>query len=333
MKMIFAGIEGSVQPEDFLYNCTRTQCQKEYYTPIKDFSDLLLYFNLPAQSSAIAFYLELCTGVEVQIMPCNLVIAQKPDSGWYAVAQFATGDDLETDVTFFYIKAVVISGSNNYIFYSQQYEIDKCSRLTKVEACYNDAPVNTFPDQTDCNGIYYGYDALGSGIGSLSLRYIHFMYVRRSNVIKTKNKLSLTYFNNRLAYKSTLTVNYSFITGELFPEFAADQLTAIFLRGNFKINAVDYTLDASQDFSALDETFMWKIEAVLSAYCKQYFDCVQTVCALPACNDSGEDECCTPIVVSATAKVLDCCTPIIVNAVSETIDVGDLIAFGSLNNE
>lgn len=279
--MIFAGLSSSPNavPEKWLYNCTRNPaCQKPFYIPIIDFSDFVLYFDFPGKPSALTINIIPCdnTPIDISALFCNYVVAQKPDNSWYGIYTQLDSNAFPA-LTKFYIDATFTINGNDYRYFSNQFEFDACSPITKVEACYNDPSLGA--DAYDCNGIYYGYHAgTGVAVGNTLLRYFHHAYVRYAEVIENSNKMSFTLFNSQNVYRNFFTRLYSF-QFELVPGFYKDVLIGIFNRGNIGIDGIEYTLSDAQDISITNDSLKWwKMDMKLSSLCRQWFSCTPTTC-------------------------------------------------------
>jgi len=297
MKLNFAYSftgEDTFTPELYLYNCTRNAaCTKPFYIPIPDYDDLMLFIALPGRpSSTPKFYMYHCEFGLIVLKACKYVVGKDSLGNWYMViAEIITnsGDPLPTTGNFFLVIQIEQPGSVYYWYYSNEITLDvQCDNLTKVEACYNDPEIGA--DAFDCNGVYYGYPTNPiHAYGNLKLRYLHKAYVRQAEVLEQKNKMALTLFNNRTAYRNFVNKDYVF-QFELVPGFWKDELAAIFNRGNIKINSVSYTLAEQQEFGITNESLKWwKMDIKLTELCKQWFSCTPTACELPA-NACGNCE-------------------------------------------
>ncbi len=293
MKMIYAGSTDGprVAPENYLYNCTRNKaCEKPFYIPIQSLGDLFIYFDFPfGQPSAFEMTIEACNGNSYPLLFCNYVIAQKPDNTWYGIFAASDSDTNFTGISF-YLKAVFIGpGGLSYTYYSNEYKIDACDALMKISSCYNDTQS---PFAFDCNGIYYGYHAgTGEALGNDLLRYYHSAFVRMGEVLELSNKLSISLFNSRTAYKNFFTRDY-LLQFELVPTFYKNILIGVFNRGNIDIDGAGYTLNESQEIKpANGNAKLWKVDITLTTLCKQFFSCTPTVCipVSPECTDNFTD--------------------------------------------
>lgn len=305
--MIFAG-SGSPNAENYLYNCVRNAaCQAAFFIPVKDFSDIMLYFDLPSGASSASIQIVNCDGSTASGSICNNVFGQKPDGTFYGVVRLQGGG--ESGFTQFYIKATV----GGYTYFSNHFEIDPCINLTKIEACYPAPLPNTFPTSQDCNGVYYGYPFAG-GSGNTSFRYIHWLYVKNARVLGSKRKINFTFFNNKNPYNSVISKEYV-LSFQPVPEFYADEIVGVIGRGQVTINGITYTVQDGQNFGVSDEdSGLWRTDIVLFEECKQYFNCSTDPCVIPDCGSGsggggggggGGNNCCTPTVISASAEAGD----------------------------
>ncbi len=288
MKLIFAGVDGaSAAPENWLFNCTRNRaCQPEFYMPIQSLADLILYLDFPfGQPDSISFTAVGCNGVEAPLTQLNYVIGQQPNENWYGVfTQWL--EDISTLDTRFFIKAEVSKDAFLYLYYSNHFENSVCDNVTKLSSCYNDTESTS--DALDCNNVYYGYPAPYTSVGNPNLRYYHNAFVRRANVLETKNKMQISLFNSRVAYRNYINKLY-LLQFELVPAFYKDILLAIFNRGTISIGSDQYTLEDSQEIAINnDDERFWKMDIQLNSLCKQFFSCTETVCvpAQASCTDN-----------------------------------------------
>lgn len=322
MKMIFAGTSGT--PEAVLYNCTRNvRCQRPYYVPLPDLSDLMLYFDFPfGKPATVTLFATTCNSDTVQLTFENYVIGQKTDGDWYGVfTQCSTpAEALQADR--FYIRAMVTDSANTYNYYTNQFEFEKCAALTELTGCYNDTDISS--NATDCNGVYYGFPAGTDTLGNDLLRYYHSAFVRSAEVIESRNKFQFSYFNNKVAYKNFLTKNY-LLRFELVPPFYKDEIIAAMNRGNISINGKDYRLEDAQEIALTnDDLKWWKMDLVLTELCKQFFSCTPTVCTpapmpppVMTCTDNFTDA--TVTLVSGNNYHFD--------LTGGTLEAGDSIAY------
>jgi hypothetical protein len=314
MKMLYAGINGL--PEDYLFNCTRNQsCQRPYYIPIPSLFELQLYFDFQfGKPTAYVINIITCDGEVIPLTWCSYVIGQHTDDTWYGIF---TQPEQSDSIGYFYISAEFVFEGYTYKYYSNQIKIEECHSLVEISSCYNDTDNQQYA--FDCNGVYYQYHA-GTGIaaGNPLLRYNHKAFVRRGQVIESKNKLSFTLFNSRTAYKNSVTKEFLF-EFELVPAFYKDILLAVFNRGNILINNIPYTLIESQDIGITDnDSKLWKMDISLTEICKQYFSCTPTVCETPDCGTPVIESCCDPVVTDAIVVTPDaCCDPTVIDATAE----------------
>jgi hypothetical protein len=319
MKLIFAGISGSetLDASNYLFNCLRNKsCQRKYYVPLRSISDVSFYVDLPGKPDLIqSDILDICNltcfetpggdfsddfnedfdiGGEnciesvIPVLWGKYVVGQKPDLNWYGVF----GQPNQTTINFdcFYFRYIFTVGGVDYIYYSEQFCIEKCDPLINMKGCYPNEPVGS--DAFDCNGIYYGFHSGPSvSLGQNNFRYFHWANVRKGSIIDKDVKLTLNYFNNRRNYKSVLT-REKLLEFELVPSFYKDSILAIFTRGNIKLNDSDYRLSAEQTWSILDtDSKLWQLDTNLFDECKQYFGCRVADCLPPAasCSDNPTD--------------------------------------------
>jgi hypothetical protein len=291
MKMIYAGPSASPQatPDNYLFNCLRNvQCQPAFFVPLRSLSDIFLYFEFPFGKPA-SWLIQLvdCDGTVNQLSFCNYLIARKPDGTWFGIFTSVTDD--VGDLYQFRIQATFFSASETgYKYFSEQLEISTCDPLVKIEACY---PIpEDLTRAYDCNGIYYGpHTGSIAAQGNTSLRYLHFAYVRKGSVQELSNKMEITLFNSRRAYKNILTKT-SVLESERMPKFYKDMVLGIFMRGNILVEGVEYPLAPSQEISANKEDKMWEVDILLEEICKQYFGCSDETCEIsPAVCDNFPD--------------------------------------------
>lgn len=289
--MIYAGLSASSQatPDNYLFNCLRNvQCQPAFFVPLRSLSDLFLYFEFPfGKPTSWLIQLVDCDGTVNELSFCNYLIARRPDGIWYGLFTSVTDD--VGDLNQFRLQATFFLGATGYKYFSEQLEITTCDPLMRIESCY---PV---PDDLtrayDCNDIYFGTHTGGvAAQGNLSLRYLHFAYVRKGSVIEQSNKMEITLFNSRRAYKNILT-RTSVVESERTPKFYKDVLLGIFFRGNVLIDGKEYPLAPSQEIAANKEDKMWEVDILLEEIRKGYFGCSDDACeiAAPECGDNFTD--------------------------------------------
>lgn len=311
MKMINAGPVGPVSSNfgNYLFNCTRNkQCQRPYFIPAKSLAELVFYVDLPGKPLTYqASIMDLCTPdceggtpgdfnfdynydflIGEGCLPTgtdfvfnSYVAGKKPDGTWYGV--FGAPSDVATP-SFFFVRIVVNVDGVEYIFYSEMFEKDTCDTLALVRGCYPNEPVGA--GATDCNGIYYGFPTNNDPLGSPNFRYIHSAYVRKASVIDADEKLTISLFNSRRPYKTTVTRGKVF-EFELVPPFYKDHLLSIFARGIIQITnegkTIEYKLQEEQTWSVLSrENKLWALDVLLGDVCKQIFGCSPSDCELPA---------------------------------------------------
>lgn len=285
MKLIYAGILGTELPyTSLLFNCTRNQnCQAPFYVPVKQFSDIVFYADLPVLPESIQVeVLNVCDIDNVGSAVFTNYVAGKNKKGWYGV--FGTPVVTPPEgVTYncFFFKVKIVVGETTYVYYSEQMCFPVCETLVSLKGCYpNTEPLT---DSFDCNGIYYGLaDPDEEFLGTVNYRYFHWAYLRMASVIEQKNKLSFTVFNSKKAYKNIFS-RESMLEFEFVPTFFKNVLMGIFNRGNIKIDNVEWRLSEEQEFSITDnDTKLWQLDVALAEQCKQYFGCGEDDCVLPA---------------------------------------------------
>lgn len=299
MKLINAGT--SLDYASFIYNCNRNrQCQKEFFVPIRQLSDLMFYFDLPWKPDDVQIVVhDLCNDELYEGVIGDYVIGQKPDESWYGVINgltFSLPEGVELKKFFIYV--ISTSGEESNIHYSQHIEIEQCDPLMYVQGCY---PNVTSGDAEDCNGIYYGFhQGPDDHIGTLNFRYFHWAYVRLGSIKNIKRTLNFTAFNSKRTYKTEVNKD-KFFESEIVPDFYAEHLFAIYERGDIRVDGVQYRLKEQQDFNTIDtDSNWWVVDCLLTEFCKQTFGCEQSDCTLP------EEECCDPTEVEATTNPCDC---------------------------
>jgi hypothetical protein len=306
MKLIPAGQSSSLAQDyrNYLFNCTRNpNCQKKFYIPIRQLSDLVLYADLPGKPSLIEIKLyNLCdiqssgdTGGDfnndfsddfyigdptlfygTELLLSNIyIVGQKPDFSWYGVF----GDLIYTGTAplySFFLQFTFTINEQQYIFYTEQFQIEDCDPLLFLRGCYPKEQ-----NSSDCNGIYYGNHAgPDTPLGESYYRYIHWAYVRKGSVIDKSTKLSFTFFNSKRAYKNVLT-REKVLEFELIPAFYKDYLLGIFGRGNIEIAQGQFKLTQEQNWSVLDyDSKLWQMDVSLDEDCKNYFGCKPSDCAI-----------------------------------------------------
>lgn len=288
MRMKYQGTT-AIDDKEVLYNCTRNvSCQKEYFIPIPNIGELLLYFDLSEVGKPLFYSITVydCLGNEsYQLSFNNFVMAQTPGEEWYGV--FTWVDDAYKNLVLnrFYVKGVFVDKDNKeHYFYSPEMEYPQCGKLTRIEGCYNDSSRGSLT--WDVNGTYYGYHAgSGTAVGNPGLRYYHYVYVRDCKVLPSKTKMTGYLFNNRSFYGNDITNLYT-LQFELVPDFYKKEIMAVLSRGNITVDGEMWTMDSSQDFSVSDtDSGLWKLDAVLNEFIRQRFSCKPTVCkvAPPPC--------------------------------------------------
>ena len=308
MKLIFAGqsVFGSVPPyQDYLFNCTRNpRCQKEYFVPIRQLSDIQFYIDLPGKPTLITATLfnlceieceedpgdfnddfnddfdiggEGCAPAQCTIVFQKYVVGQTPAGGWYGVFSDPVAECIIPKC--FFLKIAISINESEFIYYSQQICLEECDPLCLLEGCYPNEPVGS--DAFDCNGLYYGFPVGNDYLGTKNYRYFHKAYVRKCDIIDQSVKLSFTYFNSKRNYKTQQT-NERMLEFELVPSFYKDELIAIFARGNIRRNGIEYRLSDEQNWKILDnDSKLWQLDAMLVQECKLLFGCGPADCLLP----------------------------------------------------
>lgn len=347
MKLIFAGISSNfaLDYSNFVFNCTRNRnCQRPYYVPIRSLQDLVLYMDLPAKPDMYeATLFDMCnldctttggdfsddfsddfdTGGEVcdfstsSLVFDKYVVAQTPSNSWYGV--FGNPNNLIPNLKTFFIRFVFTIAGQDYVYYSEQFELEECDPLLLLKACYPNE--TTGADATDCNGLYYGFPVGNDFLGTKNYRYFHWAYVRNGSVFDYKQKLSLSFFNSKKTYK-TVSTKQQLLEFELVPEFYKRVIMGILERGNIRIADFEYRLDEEQNWQVADyDSKLWQLDTVLTDECKLYFGCGASDCLLPSeesvCENPPDDfsfefvdeACCNPVVTSATTEYI-CSKPL-----------------------
>lgn len=317
MKLKFAGATSTyaLNPSNFLFNCRRNRnCQPTFFVPVRSVKDLFFYVDLPGKPALTgAVIVNACcqtsddlpgefnsdfgddfaiggeaTGLcSEAIVFDRYVVGQTPNLSWYGV--FQTTNDFVGYKRFFFRFTFTV-GEDEFVFYSEMYELDPCAPLLCLRACYPNEPTGT--DAWDCNGIYYGYHAgvKERPLGDPSLRYFHTACVRHGQIIDTTAKLTLNVFNSKLTYKATLLREQT-LEFELVPAFYKDVLLAIFQRGTVEVDGRRYNLQVEQNWKVLDfHAKLWQLDTLLYEECKQYFGCTPPECVplsvdLPCVNN------------------------------------------------
>jgi hypothetical protein len=278
MKMIYAG--NSIVPipyQQLLFNCTRNQkCEREFFVPVQNFSDIMLYVELPGKPDLIDIeVLDVCDDMaSLNATTTAYSVGQKPDGAWYGVfgALVLPPNDLRRFVVVmnFLVDGVI------YYYYSQQYEFPFCNDLKFIRGCYPEEPIGA--DAEDCNGIYYGFPTNEDFLGLSSFRYIHSAFVRMGSVIEQNNRMQFTAFNSRKTYKTVFNREWLF-EFELVPTFYKDHLVGIFNRGNVEVAGTVYKLAETQDISITDvDSKLWRMDMIFDSECKQNFGCASGLC-------------------------------------------------------
>lgn len=284
MKLIYAGIAGNPVAEDpanFLFNCIRNKsCQKEYFIPVRSMTDVMLYADVPfgTITEIVVSFISACdfNGNNVEdpgTVSCNYGYGTLPDTGSFAVLTGFSNSALQ----FYAFKVLITVAGVDHVYYSNEFETVVCDPLLLLEACYNPNDDTDFKETMfDCNGVYYG--APTGGTGNTGLRYQHKAFVRKGYVYQESEKLSLTLFNSRLAYKAFKT-QQGVIEFETVPDFYKDTILAIYQRGNIFANGVAYTLTEENDFAREKDSGLWALDAKVATLCRQYFGCFSEQCA------------------------------------------------------
>jgi hypothetical protein len=306
MKMNFAGLQPSpnVKPENFRFNCTRNKaCQMEFFIPINNICDFMLYFDLPFLPASYTIEIvDSCTG---NVQAANVInyVAASHTAGFYAIFAGLTSGTLPP---LFFIQVSFFSSSNvEAVFYSNDFEIVTCEQLTKISSCYNDAAPGT--EAFDSNDVYYG-QPLGTILGNENVRYYHFLKVRKGSVLNNKTKLSLSAFNYNKVYKGQAAQQYNFFS-ESVPEFYKEEILAVIARGNILINEKPYQVADEVELSIVDEDSQrWAMNVALTKLLFSYFSCKQTVCLADPCQPilppPPPEPCCDPTIISSAVHVI-----------------------------
>jgi hypothetical protein len=298
MKLIYAGPSTAFTNDasNFLANCIRSiRCERPFLIPLKQFSDLSFYADFPfgKPDSYTITAVDLCGGPALSITTISYIVGQKPGNAWYGVFKdLIGGDTLKT----FYLKFVFHIGTDDYIFYSEEFSTLNCDGLMYLQGCYPNEPIGS--NATDPNGIYYGYHAgTGTLLGISNVRYFHWAYVRFGKLIDQQCKFSFTLFNSRKTYRTELT-QYQVLHFELTPEFYKRHLVGLLSRGNIRINSEEYQLQEEQTFKVGDyDSKLWTLDILLTKLDKLSFGCSASDCQpLPI------PPCCTPVITSSVAR-------------------------------
>lgn len=284
MKLIPAGFGEMATPyTDLLFNCTRNQkCQRTFYVPVKLFSDIVLFTDLPGEPSLITIdVLNVCDiENEGSAVSGSYVAGTKPDGSWYAVlGSLSVTPPIGVVYHKFFFRVTFTVAGVDYIYYSQQYEFPICEELTFIRGCYPNQVVGS--DAFDCNGIYYGFPNNEDFLGDHNYRYIHSAYVRLGSVIEQRNKMNFTAFNNRTTYKSVFNREWLF-EQDIVPTFYKDVLIGIYNRGMVQVDGKEWKLADSQDIAMIDtDSKLWRLDIVFDEECKQSYGCKPRDCAFP----------------------------------------------------
>lgn len=206
------------------------------------------------------------------------VVAQTPQNTWYGV--FTTTTPFPSNLKFFFFRFTFTINGQEYIYYSEQFEVENCLPLTCIKGCYPNEPAGS--DAYDCNGIYYGFPSgIEPPMGESNFRYFHKACVRWGSLIEQNAKLVLGIFNNKRTYKSRLHRERLF-EFEFVPAFYKNHLLGIFARGNIRIEETEYLLAEEQSWTTLDiDSKLWRLDILLTEDCNSMFGCKPADCALP----------------------------------------------------
>lgn len=285
MKLIYAG-EGMAAKSytELLFNCTRNQkCQKPFYVPIQQFSDLSFFADLAGEPELIEIeVLNVCDIDNIGAAVSNTYVAgTTPEGSWYGVFSdlIVTPPMGVTYNKFFFRFSITISGSV-HVFYSEQFEFPICETLKLIKGCYPNEAVGA--NAFDCNGIYYGFpNNPEEALGTVNFRYFHKAFLRMASVIEQSNKMTFTAFNSKKTYKSVFNREH-LLEFELVPTFYKDTLIGIFNRGNIEFDGSKWRLSDEQSFSITDrDSKLWILDVLLAEECKQTFGCGEDDCVLP----------------------------------------------------
>lgn len=296
MKLISAGSALEPQPyTNLLFNCIRNpKCQRPFYVPVNDFSDIVFYTDLPGSPTVTLIeVLNVCDIDNVgTAVSTTYVAGTKPDLSWYGVfgGLVVTPPVGVTYNRFFFRFTFTVDG-NDYVYYSEQFEFPYCEDLMTLKGCYPNEVAGV--DAIDCNGIYYGVPTNAEFLGDQYYRYFHWAFLRMASVIEQRNKMTFTAFNNKRIYKTLFNREW-LLEHELVPGFFKDVLIGIYNRGNIRINGTEWKLAESQDISIVDiDSKLWKLDMILDSECKQVFGCKPADCEFPVppppCDPVGFD--------------------------------------------
>lgn len=308
MKMIYAGQDGSTKTFDqLLFNCTRNQkCQKPFYVPVNQFSDIVLYADLPGVPEDMTFeVMNVCEiGNVGSFVPFDYVIGQRDDLGYYGVfGGFIVTPPVGVTYQRFFFKITVTIGVNVYTWFSEQYEFPVCETLTELKGCYPNEREGVAA--YDCNGLYYGYPTVDeTQLGNPNYKYIHKGFVRMGEIIEQRNRMQFTAFNSQRIFRNEFTREWLF-EFELVPTFYKDHLIAIFNRGNVQVDGTEWKLADTQDISMIDtDSKLWRMDMTFDKLCKQVFGCAPADCEF---RIPEVDPCCDPSDISAISEPVAPC--------------------------
>lgn len=303
MKLLFAGISGqaNVDYTNHLFNCVRNpRCQREFFVPIKQWSDLMLYVDLPGKPETVestAVIADICApfggdfnedfnedfDIGEGATLCNVVfekyvIGKKPDGTWYGVFANPVVEGCENTKCFF-VKMTFTIANVDYNYLTEQFCFPICNNLTLLKSCYPNETVGA--NASDPNGIYYGFPTNADFMGTENFRYFHWAYLRDASVIEQKNKLSFSAFNSKKVYKNGFTREW-LLEFELVPNFYKNHILGLAARGHVDFGGTKYKLADEQDVQVIDrDSQLWKVDLLLDENTDQTFGCAEDSCVLP----------------------------------------------------
>lgn len=281
------------QYTSFTHNCTRNRaCERAFTVPIPGVPYLQLYIDFGTAKPITADFelIDHCTGNMEQIFSSNFVVGQTPEGTWYGVFKYFNTPTIDAKTFVVWLSSIVDTGSElvERTFFSEMYSMEDCEPLMKVKACQ---PENASVTGFDINGLYYGFPQNEDFLGYASVRYFHIAYVRWGKVRE---------FSNRATFVSTLTRTMRSevekihqLETELVPKFYKDVLLAIYARGVISVNdGQKYVVNELAIDPINDDDLTWKPFVNLKETFKLYFGCDESEC----------EECCSPIILSATVN-------------------------------
>ena len=282
----------ATQYAGYIHNCQRNaQCEPSYLAPLPGVPYLELYVPFgSAKPLTMEFHLvDICDGSQEQIFPSNFVAGQDPDGNWYGVFKYFNAPITDRTSFVVWLSSIVFTGTS-YVertFFSEALMVEPCAPLTKIKACQPELATTT---GFDVNGLYYGLPQNADYLGNASVRYFHIAYVRQGKVRELSNKA--TFKSSLLRNFRTTVEKVHQLETELVPKWYKDELLAIYARGAISVNDGATMLVSDLNFEAInDDDLTWKPYAQLKATYRLYFGCDESDCP----------ECCSPVVLLASA--------------------------------